>query len=167
MRGMWANFTKLKSSNRRVIPCSGASTSQETEGRIDQQVVGSLYLAALDGLRFLAFLLVFLHHLPRTFAVLSTASRVGWVGVEIFFAISSFLFFYLLAAEQQACGEIDIPKFYWRRLLRIYPLMVLFPFLMLALFTGFQPQYYSDVAGNIFAIENFLIWVTWLQQTPL
>ncbi len=60
-----------------------------------------LYLAPLDGLRFFAFLAVFGHHLPRppASAALAKLDQYGWVGVELFFAISAYLFFHLLNAE--------------------------------------------------------------------
>ena len=86
--------------------------------------------------------------------------------MDIFFALSSFLLFYLLSAEQNRCGDIDIPKFYWRRLLRVYPLMVLFPALMFALFTGWEPKYYTDVTSNIFGVENFVVWIRGYSTLP-
>jgi peptidoglycan/LPS O-acetylase OafA/YrhL len=100
----------------------------------ESAVVGEaqrLYLPALDGLRFFAFLLVLIHHVPGAPAIISTLEARGWVGVELFFAISSFLFFTLLDAEDRARGSINIPHFFVRRLLRLYPLMVAFPLFML------------------------------------
>lgn len=40
----------------------------------------------------------------------------------LFFVLSGFLITYLLLAEQEKFGEIAISKFYWRRVLRIWPL---------------------------------------------
>ena len=76
------------------------------------------------------------------------------------------MLFYLLSAEQKARGDIDLPKFYWRRLLRVYPLMVLFPVAMLVIFGGFGSQYFTDVAGDVFGIENFLIWFRGYSKLP-
>ncbi|QKC86358.1 acyltransferase family protein [Mesorhizobium sp. NZP2077] len=86
-----------------------------------------------DGLRFLAFAMVFFFHFqaPSRYTALVMVQRRGWVGVEIFFALSSFLLFRLLEQEQARTGRISISQFFIRRLLRIYPLMVLFPLAML------------------------------------
>jgi peptidoglycan/LPS O-acetylase OafA/YrhL len=44
------------------------------------------------------------------------------LGVEFFFLISGFLITYLLLNERNLTGKIHLPKFYMRRLLRIWPL---------------------------------------------
>ena len=85
------------------------------------------YLPHLDGLRFIAFLLVFLHHLPQAPAgPVGDAMRIvqawGWSGVELFFALSAFLVTALLLKEHAATGRMSIWRFYVRRALRIWPL---------------------------------------------
>jgi peptidoglycan/LPS O-acetylase OafA/YrhL len=85
------------------------------------------YLPHLDGLRFVAFLLVFLHHLPQAPAgPMGDALRIvqawGWSGVELFFALSAFLVTALLLKEHAATGRMSIWRFYVRRALRIWPL---------------------------------------------
>lgn len=90
------------------------------------------YLPQLDGLRFLAFFLVLLHHLPRANAFFPPGSLVagfvarlqvrGWIGVEIFLVVSSFLIFSLLLQERRRTGTIAVGAFYARRALRIWPL---------------------------------------------
>ena len=85
-------------------------------------------------LRALAALLVILHH-GELFrfrlgmrslidnALLSTGvERLGTNGVHLFFTLSGFLITYLLCAERQANGTINIRHFYLRRVLRIWPL---------------------------------------------
>jgi peptidoglycan/LPS O-acetylase OafA/YrhL len=37
---------------------------------------------------------------------------------------------------------------------------------MLVMFTGFAPKHYTDVGGNVFAIENFLVWVRGYSKLP-
>jgi peptidoglycan/LPS O-acetylase OafA/YrhL len=73
---------------------------------------GRAYYPALDGLRAVAFLLVFfLHYLGLPW---------GWVGVEMFFVLSGFLITGILYDTR------DHPHrwrtFYVRRALRIFPL---------------------------------------------
>jgi peptidoglycan/LPS O-acetylase OafA/YrhL len=82
------------------------------------------YYPELDGLRFIAFLLVFIHNanpiLKGTF--LEKFSAYSWFGVDLFFCLSAFLITKLLIAEQQQTGKINIRNFYIRRILRIWPL---------------------------------------------
>lgn len=130
------------------------------EGRANATARADLYLPALDGLRFVAFLLVYLHHftiLPGN-AVFGALQSRGWVGVEIFFVISAFLLFYLLAAEDAATGNINVPAFYMRRLLRVYPLMVGFPLLMLATYGVTKDGLVGLLALASFT-GNFAAWI--------
>jgi peptidoglycan/LPS O-acetylase OafA/YrhL len=111
--------------------------SRPSNGVIGESV--RFYLPALDGLRFIAFLLVLIHHLEAPPPAMNSIKTHGWVGVELFFAISGFLFFSLLRLEDREKGDISIPNFYVRRLLRLYPLMVAFPILMLICFGPQSP----------------------------
>ena len=86
-----------------------------------------LYFPALDGLRFFAFLLVFIHHLPpSTDPTLALLHSQGWVGVHLFLFLSAYLLTTILLSEQHASGTISIRKFYIRRSLRIWPLYFMF-----------------------------------------
>jgi peptidoglycan/LPS O-acetylase OafA/YrhL len=121
----------------------------------------TLYLAPLDGLRFLAFLLVFIHHLPRPLGdwhPLPDLQLRGWVGVDLFLAISSYLFFHLLSAEYAKTGRINVGWFYIRRLLRIYPLMMLFPLAMLLIYGDLDGFGWARLAGLGLFLENAVIW---------
>lgn len=85
------------------------------------------YLPQLDGLRFVAFLLVLSHHLPQApdsgpGAAIRTVQAWGWSGVELFFALSAFLVTALLLKEHAATGRLSVWRFYVRRALRIWPL---------------------------------------------
>lgn len=84
----------------------------------------------IDGLRgYLAFF-VFLHHSVVNYVYLKTGvwespdsnlySMFGYGSVQLFFMITSFLFFNKLLNDKQA--KIDWPRFYVARLLRLYPL---------------------------------------------
>lgn len=120
------------------------------------------YLASLDGLRFFAFLAVFVHHLPgyAPSAALMTAKNYGWAGVDLFFVISAFLFFHLLDAEYEATGKINTRNFYIRRLLRIYPLMIGFPILILIIYGA--ADWISALArltGIALISDNFISWI--------
>jgi peptidoglycan/LPS O-acetylase OafA/YrhL len=98
----------------------------------------------LDGLRFFAFLAVFLHHaLPREVAAWTSAgvarplgellvaiANAGGFGVDLFFALSAFLITELLLRERERFGSLSVRKFLVRRALRIWPLY--FGFILLA-----------------------------------
>lgn len=95
------------------------------------------YVPELDGLRAIAFLAVFMHHLPPSdFGGLRAIHQFGWVGVEAFFAVSAYLFFRLLNNEHRISGSISIKRFYARRVLRIYPVMLTFPIAALLVARG-------------------------------
>lgn len=98
-----------------------------------------IYFPGLNGLRALAALSVVIFHLTRDFAefnlspylfgTLPDGSPKGFTmagfGVTIFFSLSGFLITYLLLAEKQK-QEISIKNFYYRRILRIWPLYYLY-----------------------------------------
>ena len=95
------------------------------------------YHPELDGLRFYAFLGVFVcHALPLDTAFYhSLHLPMPWLwgaiavsgasGVDLFFALSAFLITSLLLRERQETGEISLRLFYIRRILRIWPLYFL------------------------------------------
>lgn len=103
------------------------------------------YHPELDGLRFFAFLGVFVYHVfplvpvgpagtPVQVLVTWIASvlRAGEWGVDLFFALSAYLITELLLREHERTGTIDIKSFYVRRTLRIWPLY--YAFLLFAMF---------------------------------
>jgi peptidoglycan/LPS O-acetylase OafA/YrhL len=87
------------------------------------------HIAALDGLRGVAILLVVLHHFamfggfePATKldAVAVALTGAGWAGVDLFFVLSGFLITRILLNSN---GERHFFRnFYARRILRIFPL---------------------------------------------
>jgi peptidoglycan/LPS O-acetylase OafA/YrhL len=75
-------------------------------------------LDSLDGLRALAVILVFAHHVDQGFL------PGGFVGVDVFFVISGYLITWLLLREHDQFGAIDLRRFYGRRALRLYPALI-------------------------------------------
>ena len=76
------------------------------------------YLPALDGLRALAIGLVVVAHY-------GFAGVPAGFGVTLFFFISGLLITNLLLAEARRTGRIGLTAFYLRRLLRLYPALLL------------------------------------------
>jgi peptidoglycan/LPS O-acetylase OafA/YrhL len=104
------------------------------------------YRPELDGLRFFAFLAVYMihtvgfgiehphKHLPNWLGdLLGTVGLAGVFGVDLFFVLSSYLITELLLRERAVRGELDVKAFYIRRILRIWPLYFLFVFAAYAL----------------------------------
>src|SRR5580704_3548587 len=97
----------------------------------------SFYLPELDGLRFFAFLAVFIYHSvaplpalsPETghfFALGHAILRSGCYGVDLFFTLSAYLITELLMRERARTGRINVAAFYIRRMFRIWPLYFAF-----------------------------------------
>jgi peptidoglycan/LPS O-acetylase OafA/YrhL len=118
------------------------------------------YLPSIDGLRFVAFLLVFFEHVAplQPTPVVSVISDYGWIGVEIFFAISSFLMMRFFLAEDARRGDINILWFYIRRILRIYPLMIFYALLVIMLTARGSIAAWCQFAALASATDNFLTW---------
>lgn len=92
-----------------------------------------VYFPNLNGLRFIAALLVFIHHVEQLKDLLGLESywsnyiilSLGRLGVSLFFVLSGFLITYLLLIEQKQTGTVAIKSFYLRRMVRIWPLYYL------------------------------------------
>ncbi len=119
----------------------------------------SFYFPSLDGLRFFAFFVVFLHHAlpnpenPYGFAnfFLTLLKKNGWVGVDLFFVLSGFLITSLLLKERSQFGKFSLKNFWIRRALRIWPLYYL------ALINGFllTPIIYTNFFNeNVYTAQR-------------
>lgn len=78
----------------------------------------------LDTLRALAIVLVVLHHYVLFVSHADTfgwVGRIGWVGVDLFFALSGYLIGNQIFAALRSKREFSLPRFYARRLLRTLP----------------------------------------------
>ncbi len=100
----------------------------------------SIYLDGLNGIRAIAAIGVVISHItlrlsdfklnPYIFGTAADGSPKGLLlagnAVSMFFSLSGFLITYLLLLEKEERGKINIPFFYARRILRIWPLYYLF-----------------------------------------
>lgn len=135
------------------------------------------YFKNLDGLRFLCFLAVFTVHslhsdhveIQSNFFFKLFVVRIlgnGGLGVNFFFVLSGFLITYLLVLEKQSTGTINILHFWFKRIIRIWPLYficVLFGFLIFPLLKGYFGEFSIESAdlklyllflGNFDIIKN-------------
>lgn len=125
------------------------------------------YLPQLDGLRFLAFLLVFIHHAPiSSESVLARKLHsFGWVGVDLFFVLSAFLMTSLLLREYDATGKISVANFYVRRILRIWPLYF---FAVLLGFSVVPAISWSGEFAYYGLIKNYLLpYIIFIANIPI
>lgn len=118
-------------------------------------------IKSLDGLRAVSIVLVMISHLigVRGFPVPQSAGRVfelGELGVRIFFVISGFLITSILLKELAAKDTIDLPRFYFRRTLRIFPPYYLFLLvLVVAQWLGLVSLYTGDLAHALSYTSNY------------
>lgn len=101
-----------------------------------------VYFKNLDAIRFIAALLVILHH-GQYFKAEQGVSSWPWMdyilkdtgrmGVNLFFVLSGFLISYLLFKENSEKGHIHFKNFYIRRMLRIWPLYLAYGIGMIVL----------------------------------
>ena len=127
-----------------------------------------LFLPGLNGLRSIASLSVMIGHIAGSSSAfnldfflfgsdekgLPKSWLLGSYGVTIFFVLSGFLITYLLVLEKEK-SEINIKKFYIRRILRIWPIYYLFFIVCLAvIFYTQQSISYQTVLYYIFFLAN-------------
>ena len=108
-----------------VEPCPPSSPTETTE---------RIYFPELDGMRFIAFMMVYLFHggVPQGIMARLIGSRAalalrvnGGFGVQLFFILSGYLIATLLLREEARYGRIALRAFWVRRILRIWPLYYL------------------------------------------
>lgn len=110
----------------------------------------SQHIPALDGLRAVAILIVLLAHGGLQKVV------PGGFGVTLFFFISGFLITRLMFAEFEQTGRLDIKRFYIRRVIRLYPALILavaFTYGVCAYSQGFV--IWRDVAVALLYFSNY------------
>lgn len=125
-----------------------------------------IYFPGLNGIRFLAALYVVFWHIEQFKGdfnlsdgtngarfFLARISMPGTDAVTLFFVLSGFLITYLLLAEIELSGTVNVKSFYVRRSLRIWPLyflIVLIGFLAIPIFIKIiqYDGYYPGVSSN-------------------
>ena len=115
-------------------------------------------LPNLDSVRALAALIVVVSHIELQkqeggFANVRPLMRnFGSIGVTIFFVLSGFLITYLLLKEHSSKGAVNIKSFYFRRILRIWPLY--FVVLLFGIFVYPANIENSSIFLSVFFLPN-------------
>lgn len=120
-----------------------------------------VFFPNLDGLRFFAFLAVFIQHSNSDRIVKMDFYSHIWLrvvemflfaaadGVSFFFVLSGFLITYLIVKEKAESGKINVLYFYMRRSLRIWPLYFLLVFLEYTTLPAVANYMHWDIARDI------------------
>jgi peptidoglycan/LPS O-acetylase OafA/YrhL len=114
------------------------------------------YYPQLDSFRAIACLSVILFHsnTVTTLTVKNSFSffKGGFLGVDLFFVLSGYLITSLLLKEFNATNTISIKKFYYKRVLRLYPpiLLSVLLFLVPYLFVDFK-----EALSNMFFVLTY------------
>ncbi len=114
------------------------------------------YRPAVDGLRGVAVLAVLgFHAFPQIVSG-------GYVGVDVFFVISGFLITGIIA-RQMMHGDFSFADFYWRRVRRLFPALVLVLAATLTLgWLLLLPDEYKQLGKHVSAaaafLANFALW---------
>ncbi len=121
---------------------------------------------ALDALRALSILAVIWHHAGGDSSWLSLGQH-GFLGVDMFFAISGFLIVTLLLRERETHGTIDLGRFYIRRALRIFPVYYALLLVLTVVLGVLKPG--ASLAGPFFEKLPYYLTYTsnWLPDATL
>ncbi len=115
----------------------------------------SEYVPELDGMRAVAIWLVLLYHMNIP------GSALGWVGVQVFFALSGFLITRILLGSRSERLGPYAGRFLIRRTLRIFPLYYLYLVVNFVVYRqGHHYWYYA------FYAQNFVQGDTSFQEVP-
>jgi peptidoglycan/LPS O-acetylase OafA/YrhL len=105
----------------------------------------------IEGLRGIAVLLVVLYHAGVP------GFGGGYVGVDVFFALSGYLITGILAAEIEQTGRLDFARFYARRARRLLPAMAVLLVAVAAFtYTAYAPQEQVPIARTALATAAYV-----------
>ena len=112
------------------------------------------YQPALDGVRAIAVAMVLFFHAGFGWM------RAGYLGVSIFFTLSGFLITSLLLREGRSSGNVDLGRFYARRLRRLLPASILcLTFIGVAYLNGefaTVPRFREQMLGAALNVYNWV-----------
>lgn len=109
------------------------------------------HVAALDGIRGVAVLLVLFFHAGFSWFT------GGFIGVSVFFVLSGYLITNLLAAEHQSTGTVSLRAFWGRRFRRLAPaaMAVLLALLVIGAFWGITERSLGDIRAAALNVANW------------
>lgn len=124
------------------------------EGRL--RTDGTRHIDALDGLRGVAALTVFVYHVETFLPIPGDRIVVGgFLGVDLFFALSGYLITWNLLAHQERSGHLGILSYGAKRAARLLPLLAVY-LTMSALYELSIGATGTDVAWSSFETGFFV-----------
>ena len=138
-----------------LLPFQGSGIQCPVEGFTLASRIAYRY--DIDGMRALAVLAVIFCHLEIA------VFHGGFIGVDVFFVISGFLITSILHSEYKKTGTIALRSFYWRRMQRLYPALIVtvvltigagFLLLSAERFAALQ----ASSAAAILSVSNIWFW---------
>ncbi len=117
----------------------------------DKMAASGGRIPSLDGLRAVSILIVLCAHFID--------SRIfpGGFGVYVFFVISGFLITRLLLVEQASGEGVSLRLFYVRRIVRLYPVIIVYTATVIGLDILLQKPYnFLEPASGLFYFANYL-----------
>lgn len=96
------------------------------------------YISSLDGLRGFGILFVVLYHLIILQGQNATIVGFSWVFIQMFFIQSGYLITKILVNSKDQPLKIYLKKFFWNRILRIFPVYFLYLFLLMGIYLLIQ-----------------------------
>lgn len=104
------------------------------------------YIPALDGVRAIGIVLVFIHH------AISPIQFGGQVGVDVFFVLSGYLITAILLTERSRTSHIGLKKFYLRRAVRLFPALLVVVLVLAIPGAIFAPSLGKYLLENVLAV---------------
>lgn len=111
------------------------------------------YITGFDGLRTLAVIGVIVYHL------LPATLQGGYLGVPIFLLITGYLITNQLVNEWNRTGKLRLGHFYWKRITRLYPVLITMLITTTAYITLFERNLLRNIRGVIWT--NLLYVYNW------
>ena len=130
-----------------------------------------IYLPNLNAVRAIAAFAVIVSHIERKMGffnleIINGLTKIGPIGVTLFFALSGFLITYLLLVEKERFHKINIRDFYIRRFLRIWPIYYLVLLFVYLAVPYLLPEYFIEEKER-FSIQSALLNVFFLTNITM
>lgn len=115
------------------------------------------YIESLDGIRGLAILLVIFYHYSRLNGNDPSVLGFAWISIQMFFVQSGLLITEILLEDKNKPFKNYIGQFYWKRVLRIFPVYFAYLLIFTALYVIFnKPADFGQRAPYLFSFTyNF------------
>lgn len=119
------------------------------------------YVQSLDGIRAFAIGAVMMVHAN------APGFQAGWIGVDLFFALSGFLITTLLLNEYQKSGKISYGDFLVRRGLRLMPAYVIYVAILTYGIWGWTGSIRTDHGGWTATDYTIALWAYFVNFAPM